>query len=58
MPKKYIVNLASMEREILQEIIKKGKNATKIKRAYMLLAADTSDDRPALSDQNISAKSR
>lgn len=49
MPKKYIVSLASMEREILQEIIKKGKNATKMKRAYVLLAADTSNDGPAMS---------
>jgi transposase len=53
MPKKYIVSLASMEREILQEIIKKGKNATKMKRAYVLLAADTSNDGLAMSDQDI-----
>jgi len=53
MPKKYIVNLASMEREILQAIIKKGKNATKIKRAYVLLATDTSNDGPAMNDQHI-----
>jgi len=53
MPKKYIVNLASTEREKLQAIIKKDKNATKMKRAYVLLAADTSNDGPAMKDQHI-----
>jgi len=42
-----------MEREILQGIIKKGKSATKMKRAYVLLAADISNDKPAMSDQSI-----
>ncbi len=53
MSKKYIVNLVNMEREILQKIITKGKNATKMKRAYVLLAADISDDGPAMNDQSI-----
>jgi hypothetical protein len=53
MPKKYIVRLTDEEQETLQKIIKKGKNATKMKRAYLLLAADTSDDRVAMTDQVI-----
>ena len=53
MPKKYIVNLTSTEREVLQAIIKKGKNATKMKRAYVLLSADRSNDGPALKDQHL-----
>ena len=53
MPKKYIVNLTSTEREVLQAIIKKGKNATKMKRAYVLLAADRSNDGPGLKDQHL-----
>ena len=53
MPKKYIVRLSDEERETLREIIKKGKNATKMKRAYTLLAADTSDDRKTMTDQVI-----
>ena len=53
MPKKYIVRLTAEEGETLRAIIKKGKNATKMKRAYTLLAADTSDDRAAMTDQII-----
>ena len=53
MPKKYIVNLANIEREILQEIITKDSNAAKMKKAYVLLAADTSNDGPAMNDQSI-----
>lgn len=53
MPKKYIVSLTKKERETLQEIIKKGKNTTKMKRAYMLLAADKSDGQQAKTDQRI-----
>jgi len=55
MPKKYIVSLTDKEGETLQAIIKKGKNATKMKRAYVLLAADTAAaDEPALTDQKDS----
>jgi hypothetical protein len=53
MPKKYIVKLTSTEREKLQGLIKKGKNGTKMKRAYVLLAADTSHDGLAMNDQHI-----
>ena len=53
MPKKYIITLASEERETLQEIIQKGKNATKMKRAYVLLAADTQKGRPGMIDKQI-----
>jgi len=53
MAKKYIVSLTDKERETLQAIIKKGKNTTKMKRAYVLLAADTAADKPALTDQKI-----
>ena len=53
MPKKYVVKLIDTEREILEGIITKGKNARKIKRAYVLLAADISKDGLEMSDQSI-----
>ena len=53
MPKKYVVSLTNQEREILQAIIKKDKNTTKMKRAYVLLAADIAADQPAMTDQDI-----
>jgi len=53
MPKKYIVTLTETEREELQAIIQKGKNARKMKRAYVLLATDTAEEREGMSDQSI-----
>jgi Homeodomain-like domain len=47
------VSLTNTERETLQAIIKKGKQPTKMKRAYVLLAADTATDQPAKTDQDI-----
>jgi len=53
MPKKYIVNLTDQKQKTLQEIIKKGKNSTQMKRAYVLLSADISESSLAMSDQKI-----
>lgn len=53
MPKKYIVYLSEAERETLTEVIKKGTNAAKIRRAYMLLGADESVEGKQMSDEAI-----
>jgi transposase len=53
MPKKYIVTLTERERDTLYTIIKKGKNAAKIRRAYLLLAADASAEGKQMNDQAI-----
>ena len=51
--KRYIVTLTSSERKSLQEIIAKGTNASKIKRAYMLLGADASPEGKQMTDLEI-----
>lgn len=53
MPKKYIVTLTETERDKLQAIIKKGKNAAKIRRAHILLAADASAEGKQMNDEAI-----
>ena len=54
MAKKYIVTLTQEEREELTDIIKKGKNAAKIRRAHILLGADASDEGKQMTDEAIS----
>lgn len=54
MVKKYIVTLTQEEREELTDIIKKGKNAAKIRRAHILLGADASDEGKQMTDEAIS----
>ena len=54
MPQKYIVTLTKEEREESIKIIKKGKNAAKIRRAHILLGADASPEGKQMSDQAIS----
>jgi len=52
--KKFIVRLASEERERLKELISKGKAAAKlVLKARILLKADQSDEGPAWSDDKI-----
>lgn len=53
MSKKYIVTLTQKEQEDLNEIVKKGKNAAKIRRAHILLGADASETGKAMTDQAI-----
>jgi len=54
MKKKYIVTLAEAEREMLQAMLSKGKAAArKLMHARILLKADVSSGRPALSDDEI-----
>lgn len=53
--KKYKVTLTSVEREVLEGVICRGKYvATKLKRAYALLGADQSSGGKAMTDQQIS----
>ena len=54
MTKKYIVTLTQEEREELSGIIKKGKNAAKIRRAHILLGADASAEGKQMTDEAIS----
>jgi len=54
MTKKYIVTLKQQERETLTNIIKKGKNAAKIRRSHILLGADASAEGKAMTDEAIS----
>lgn len=54
MAKKYIVTLTPKEREELAGIIKKGKNAAKIRRAHILLGADACAAGKQMTDQAIS----
>lgn len=51
--KRYIVTLTSSARKSLQEIIAKGTNASKIKRADMLLGADASPEGKQMTDLEI-----
>lgn len=51
--KKYIVELTSEERECVRDVIRKGKNAAKLKRAYVLLGADSSPDGQHMRDTEI-----
>ena len=53
MPKKYIVTLTETERDKLHAIIKKGKNAAKIRRGHILLAADVSAEGKQMNDEAI-----
>ena len=54
MGKKYIVELKEEEREELEGLVKKGKNATKIKRAYILLGTDETEAGKQMTDEAIS----
>ena len=54
MAKKYIVTLTQKEREELSSIIKKGKNAAKIRRSHILLGADASAEGKQMTDEAIS----
>lgn len=54
MAKKYIVTLNQEEREELTTIIRKGKNAAKIRRAHILLGADASAKGKQMIDEAIS----
>jgi transposase len=52
MPKKYVVRLTSEERELLQDLVSKGKTqAYRIRHAHILLKADA--DGPAWLDRQI-----
>jgi transposase len=54
MEKRYIVKLSASEREECERVIRRGKNnATVIRRAHMLLAADESEERQRVSDKSI-----
>lgn len=54
MKKKYIVTLTQEERQMLQAMLSKGKAAArKLMHARVLLKADVSAGRPALSDDEI-----
>ena len=54
MKKKYVVTLTEVERQMLQEMLSRGKAAArKLTHARVLLKADTSDGRPAWSDDAI-----
>ncbi len=54
MKKKYIVTLTPVERQMLQAMLSKGKAAArKLMHARILLKADVSAGRPALSDDEI-----
>lgn len=54
MTKKYIVILNEKERHELKSIIKKGKNAAKIRRSHILLGADASAKGKQMIDKAIS----
>ena len=55
MNKKYKVTLAVEEKAVLEGIISRGKNvATKLKRAYILLGTDQSEDGKKMTDKQIS----
>jgi transposase len=52
--KKYIVTLEPEERELLQQLIRKGKAAArKLTRARILLKADSSAGQPGWTDEQI-----
>lgn len=54
MKKKYIVTLTDVERQMLQVMLSRGKSAArKLMHARILLKADLSAGRPALSDDAI-----
>jgi len=53
MAKKYVVKLMEKEKEELNDIINRGKNAAKIKRANMLLGADEGDAGKKMTDIEI-----
>ena len=54
MKKKYIVTLTDVERQMLQGMLSRGKSAArKLMHARILLKADLSAGRPALSDDAI-----
>ncbi len=54
--KKYIVELSADERELLREMVAKGKAAAyKIRHANILLLADVSESGPAWKDEDIAA---
>jgi len=54
MKKKYIVTLTEAERQMLHTMLSRGKAAArKLMHARILLKADVSADRPALSDNAI-----
>jgi transposase len=54
MKKKYIVTLTEVERQMLQAMLSRGKAAArKLMHARILLKADVSAGRPALSDDAI-----
>lgn len=52
--KRYIVKLTKEERDELSETIKSGKNATKIRRAHILLGSDISAEGKQMSDKELS----
>ena len=54
MAKKYIVKLTEPEHSELSQIIKKGKNAAKIKRANILLGANETTNGRKMTDKEIS----
>ena len=58
MAKKYIVTLSEKEREELTSVIKKGKNAAKIRRSHILLGADASAEGKQMTDEAIRAAYR
>lgn len=53
MPKQYTVILTKKESDELRNIIKKGKNAAQIKRAYILLSVDASVDGKQMTDKVV-----
>jgi transposase len=54
MPKKYVVQLKSGEREQLLELIQKGQSAAhSITHAHILLKADCGENRPSWTDNAI-----
>ena len=54
MKKKYVVTLTEVERQMLQEMLSRGKAAArKLTHARILLKADARDGRPAWSDDAI-----
>ncbi len=53
MPKQYTVILSKKERDELRIIIKKGKNAAQIKRAYILLNVDACVEGKQMTDKAI-----
>ena len=54
MGKKYVVTLTETERKELNEIVRRGKNAPKIKRANILLGADDGKQGRKMTDREIS----